>query len=780
MPADEATITAYVYTYDRATGAYNNVAGQTVYLYTENGARTGVTNVDGCCTFTVDATGKTRMDYLLATTGVSGLVNTWIGFTPLDLDNPYSVRPGMITNEFAASAYVGALYPNTETRIADVIPDGDAYNVIARSYGPAGEPIHEKGFFTLNRRSAVSMWDSEATEDAAVVNFAGTESRRVIPEVEGDYEINYGLFNPNSKSIDRYLYTTFRNPERSVSYTMPDTVLVGTSVPITFTASTSDGAPIAGARVVLAAGAAGDTSWFSFNNDPRDANILLADWFPDPYTVFATGYTDANGKVTLTFTAPTAGQQALRESLARVSEIPYLVACYHNGELVQGDGGYLMVTAKLLPDFVPGVSAPHIVKLERDDSITLANVSLSIRNSGTADYVYAGTRMDCTAEVGSHSEVTYFEDSLGMGETKTILTTTVTRKADQFGINTSDYRLPLDVNVGIEVNSNRVVEELNYDNNRLAYPVRITAPDLAVEVIAPRYTTPTNTTVIGILVTNRGEVGSNAANLHYSITGKPEETRAIPALMPGKSTYVWFNQTLVTGEYTVNAEVNRGGLTDYETTFANNRANATIGSYTNPATKIELPGDLVLVPGTTYDLPITVNQVSKLAAANIDLTFNGSVLEVKGVTAGALPLFGQPNIESGRVRFESVSVSGVSGDVTIATIQFRVTGKTGDKTALNLVAGLTDDNVLPIPIETTSGSAYLLLYGDANSDGRVDQADTLLVLKQVVGLERRPEDPGSEQFRRTDVTRNKAIDVGDAMFIAQKNVGLRDAYFKII
>jgi len=780
VPADEATITAYVYTYDRATGAYNNVAGQTVYLYTENGARTGVTNVDGCCTFTVDSTGKTRMDYLLATTGVSGLVNTWIGFTPLDLDNPYSVRPGMITNEFAAPTYVGALYPNTETRIADVIPDGDAYNVIARSYGPAGELIHEKGFFTLNRRSAVSMWDSEAAEDAAVVNFVGTESRRVIPEMEGDYEINYGLFNPNSKSIDRYLYTTFRNPERSVSYTMPDTVLVGTSVPITFTASTSDGAPIAGARVVLAAGAAGDTSWFSFNNDPRDANILLADWFPDPYTVFATGYTDANGKVTLTFTAPTAGQQALRESLARVSEIPYLVACYHNGELVQGDGGYLMVTAKLLPDFVPGVSAPHIVKLERDDSITLANVSLSIRNSGTADYVYAGTRMDCTAEVGSHSDVTYFEDSLGVGETKTILTTTVTRKADQFGINTSDYRLPLDVNVGIEVNSNRVVEELNYDNNRLAYPVRITAPDLAVEVIAPRYTTPTNTTVIGILVTNRGEVGSNAANLHYSITGKPEETRAIPALMPGKSTYVWFNQTLVTGEYTVNAEVNRGGLTDYETTFANNRANATIGSYTNPATKIELPGDLVLVPGTTYDLPITVNQVSKLAAANIDLTFNGSVLEVKGVTAGALPLFGQPNIESGRVRFESVSVSGVSGDVTIATIQFRVTGKTGDKTALNLVAGLTDDNVLPIPIETTSGSAYLLLYGDANSDGRVDQADTLLVLKQVVGLERRPEDPGSEQFRRTDVTRNKAIDVGDAMFIAQKNVGLRDAYFKII
>ena len=349
-PADEATITAYVYTYDRATGAYGNVPGQTVYLYTENGARTGVTNVDGCCTFTVDATGKTRMDYLLATAGVSGFVGTSIGSTPFDLVNPYSVRPGMITNGFAAPAYVGALYPNTETRIADVIRDGDAYNVIARSYGPAGEPIHEKGFFTLNRRSTVSMWDSEAIEDAAVVNFAGTETRRVTPAAEGNYEINYGLLDPNTRSIDRYLSTALRNPERFVSYTMPDTVPVGTSVPITFNVSTGDGAPIAGARVVLAAGAAGDTSWFSFNNDPRDVNILLADWFPDPYTVIATGYTDANGQVTLTLTAPTAGQQALRESLAHVSEIPYLVACYHDGELVQGDYGYLTTPGTVPPE----------------------------------------------------------------------------------------------------------------------------------------------------------------------------------------------------------------------------------------------------------------------------------------------------------------------------------------------------------------------------------------------------------------------------------------------
>jgi hypothetical protein len=362
-------------------------------------------------------------------------------------------------------------------------------------------------------------------------------------------------------------------------------------------------------------------------------------------------------------------------------------------------------------------------------------------------------------------------------ETTDVLTTTVSRNAREFGINTSDYRLPINVNVGIEVNSNRAVEELNYQNNELVYPVRITAPDLAVEILAPRYTTPTGTTVIGVRVTNHGEVASNAANLYYSITNKPEATIAVPALNPGASTMIWRNQTLVAGEYTVDAEINRAGATDYETTFANNRVNAAIGSYAHPATKIELPRDLVLVPGTTYDLPITVNQVSGLAAYQMDLTFNGSVLTVQDVIPGAMSLTAK-NITSGRVQFNGAAVSGVDGNVTIATVRFNVAANTGHETALNLAAELWDVNTLVIPADVVSGDAYLLLYGDANSDGKVDQADTLKVLREVVGLDAKPP-AGTTKFLQTDVTRNNAVEVGDAMFIAQKNVDLRDEYFRI-
>jgi hypothetical protein len=657
--------------------------------------------------------------------------------------------------------------------------------VIARSYGPAGEPIHEKGFFTLNRRSTTYIWNSEATEAAAVVEFNGTETQRVTPAAEGHYEVMYGLLNPNRQSISKYLYTTLRHPERSVSYTMPDSVLVGSSVPVVFNVSTGDGAPISGARVVLAAGAAGDWDPFSCYGDPRDGNILFAaDWYPDPYTVIATGYTDTSGKVTLTFTAPAAGQQALRETLAHASDIPYLVLCYHDGELVQEDGGYLEVTTERLPDFVPEVSAPHIVKLEKDDTITISNVALRIKNVGTADYVYDGVNtMTCTAEVGPHSQPENFKQDLGVGETKSVISgISLELTAKQFDIDPNDYRLPLDVNVGVTVNANKAVTELNYQNNRLMHPVRITAPDLAVEVVAPRYTTPTSETAIGVRVTNLGEVGSNEATLTYRITGKVEGPGiTIPALKPGESTVIWRNETALDArEYTVSAEVNPGGVSDYETTFTNNRATAKILSSKDAVTRIELPKDLVLVPNTTYDLPIIVYRAEKLAAYNIDLTFNGSVLEVEKVIPGPLGIFAQ-NIENGRVRCEGVKTSGASGNVTIATVRFKVTGTTGDGTPLNLAAGLTDANGLTIPVEVRSGSAYLLLLGDAYEDGEVEvnQRDTLKVLRLVVGLDTETPAAGTPAFLVTDVTRNGVIDVGDAMFIAQHNVGLRDAYFRL-
>ncbi len=61
----------------------------------------------------------------------------------------------------------------------------------------------------------------------------------------------------------------------------------------------------------------------------------------------------------------------------------------------------------------------------------------------------------------------------------------------------------------------------------------------------------------------------------------------------------------------------------------------------------------------------------------------------------------------------------------------------------------------------------------------MNQADTLRVLREVVGLERAPV-AGTDLFRQTDAHENGAIEVGDALFIAQYNVGLRGAWFGMI
>ena len=75
-----------------------------------------------------------------------------------------------------------------------------------------------------------------------------------------------------------------------------------------------------------------------------------------------------------------------------------------------------------------------------------------------------------------------------------------------------------------------------------------------------------------------------------------------------------------------------------------------------------------------------------------------------------------------------------------------------------------------------------VLFGDANDDSEVNQADTLFVLRRVVGIADPDEmpKPGTEEFRKTDVNQNGVIDVGDALFIAQYNVGLRDVWFELI
>jgi len=98
----------------------------------------------------------------------------------------------------------------------------------------------------------------------------------------------------------------------------------------------------------------------------------------------------------------------------------------------------------------------------------------------------------------------------------------------------------------------------------------------------------------------------------------------------------------------------------------------------------------------------------------------------------------------------------------------------GNHTVTLSVNGGTETCTKPGYIKVTP-----VLFGDANEDGRVNQADTLTVLQQVVGLREKPV-PGTDRFKKTDAHANGVIEVGDALFIAQYNVGLRDVWFEAL
>ncbi len=83
------------------------------------------------------------------------------------------------------------------------------------------------------------------------------------------------------------------------------------------------------------------------------------------------------------------------------------------------------------------------------------------------------------------------------------------------------------------------------------------------------------------------------------------------------------------------------------------------------------------------------------------------------------------------------------------------------------------------PFKTLNdGYVRTIINGDANGDGVVNQADTLHLLKIITGNIPHPSDP--ILINQSDVHRDGVIDVGDAMFIAQYNVGLRDKWFELI
>ena len=183
------------------------------------------------------------------------------------------------------------------------------------------------------------------------------------------------------------------------------------------------------------------------------------------------------------------------------------------------------------------------------------------------------------------------------------------------------------------------------------------------------------------------------------------------------------------------------------------------------------PSDAVPALADALDLPDVDDIYTRLTFEVADPTLLANV--TANVTAGTAPL---------TVQFTDTSIRDPTdrswdfGDGNTSTEQHPVHtyALPGNHTVTLAVDGGRWTCTKPGYIKVTP-----VLFGDANEDGAVNQADTLLVLQEVVGLRERP-DAGTDGFRKTDVNTNDVIEIGDALFIAQYNVGLRDVWFEVI
>ena len=177
--------------------------------------------------------------------------------------------------------------------------------------------------------------------------------------------------------------------------------------------------------------------------------------------------------------------------------------------------------------------------------------------------------------------------------------------------------------------------------------------------------------------------------------------------------------------------------------------------------------DGVLATETAIYTPGTSTHLDLTAASLGGASFSADV------TAGPIPL---------TVRFTDKS----SGNPTSWSWAFGDGGTSTEQHPVhayiapgNYTVALSVNGGLEIATKPGYIKVTPILFGDANEDGAVNQADTLLVLQEVVELREKPV-AGTDRFRMTDTHVNGAIEVGDALFIAQYNVGLRDPWFALL
>lgn len=136
----------------------------------------------------------------------------------------------------------------------------------------------------------------------------------------------------------------------------------------------------------------------------------------------------------------------------------------------------------------------------------------------------------------------------------------------------------------------------------------------------------------------------------------------------------------------------------------------------NPSATVRV-GTYEIEPISSVNVPITASipASSELGGATIELHFDSSVAQVLScVIDPALTGFCNTDYNEGALLFNAVSLSGVTGELTLAEIEFQAVGQVGDQTTLDVnVQAFGDTKTNPIAVSDVDGELNMVSGANA-------------------------------------------------------------------
>ena len=198
-------------------------------------------------------------------------------------------------------------------------------------------------------------------------------------------------------------------------------------------------------------------------------------------------------------------------------------------------------------------------------------------------------------------------------------------------------------------------------------------------------------------------------------------------------------------------------------------------------------GSGTVAPGGTIRVPVKILGIpgDGLGAATIEIHFDPAVVEVLDCAPDPKDAYDSAlcNSREGSVSLTAISAKGVPGDSLLAEITFGAVGWDGDRTALDaVVTTFAGPGGEPVAVGVHDGEVLVsAVTGDVNCDSSVNAVDALFILQREIGLRPNRSDTcpppvDGLYLAGCDVSGDGSCNAIDAMFILQCEVGLTNGF----